>query len=54
VAKTGVQEAGVVNVGGEEWQAYSDEKIDVRDVIEVLEVNGMKLKVKKIPRKKEE
>lgn len=54
VAKTEIFETGVVNVGGEEWQAYSDEKIELRDVIEVLEVNGMKLKVKKIPRKAEQ
>jgi membrane-bound serine protease (ClpP class) len=54
VAKTEVFETGVVNVGGEEWQAYSDEKISVRDLVQVLEVNGMKLKVKKIERKKEE
>lgn len=45
---------GVVNVGGEEWQATADEAIEARDIIEVVEVNGLKLKVKKIPRKKEE
>ena len=54
VAETEIEESGVVNVGGEEWQAFSDEKIDKRDVIEVVEVHGMKLKVKKIPKKKEE
>ncbi len=54
VAETEILEKGVANVGGEEWQAYSDEKIEKRDIVEVLEVNGMKLKVKKIPRKKEE
>jgi membrane-bound serine protease (ClpP class) len=50
VAKTDVFESGVVNVGGEEWQAYSEELISTREVIEVLEENGMKLKVKRIPR----
>jgi len=45
---------GVVNVGGEDWQAVSDETFDARDIIEVTEVNGLKLKVKKIQRKKEE
>lgn len=47
-------EGGVVNVGAEEWKAYSDEKINARDIIEVVDVEGLKLKVKKIPRKKEE
>ncbi len=47
-------EGGVANVGAEEWKAYSDEKIETREIIEVLEVDGLKLKVKKIPRKKED
>ncbi len=42
---------GIVNVGGEDWQAIADEPVKAREIIEVLEVNGMKLKVKKIPRK---
>jgi membrane-bound serine protease (ClpP class) len=42
---------GIVNVGGEDWQAESEEPVGVREIVEVLEVNGMKLKVKKIPRK---
>jgi membrane-bound serine protease (ClpP class) len=45
------ENGGVVNVGGEDWQATAEEVITVRELIEVLEVNGMKLKVKKIPRK---
>lgn len=53
VAKTHIRETGVVNVGGEEWQAYSDEAIKERDVIQVLAVEGLKLKVKKVERKKE-
>jgi|DewCreStandDraft_4_1066084.scaffolds.fasta_scaffold02222_21 membrane-bound serine protease (ClpP class) len=47
-------EGGVANVGAEEWKAYSDEKIKAREVIEVVEVEGLKMKVKKIPRKKED
>lgn len=53
VATTDIFEDGVANIGGEDWQAYSDEKIKARDVIEVIEVNGMKLKVKKIEKNKE-
>jgi membrane-bound serine protease (ClpP class) len=52
VAKTQVKETGVVNIGGEEWQAYSDENIKERDVVEVVAVEGLKMKVKKIERKK--
>jgi len=44
---------GVANIGGEEWQASSDEDIAAREIVEVLEVNGMKIKVKKIPRNRE-
>ncbi|HPD18491.1 MAG TPA: NfeD family protein, partial [Candidatus Goldiibacteriota bacterium] len=55
VAQTNVTpEGGVVNVGAEEWNAYSDEEIQAHDVVEVVEVDGLKLKVKKIPRKKED
>lgn len=53
VAITEVKDTGVVNVGGEEWQAYSDEVIKERDIIEVLAVEGMKMKVKRVERKKE-
>jgi membrane-bound serine protease (ClpP class) len=53
VATTDIFDSGVANIGGEDWQAYSDEKISVRDIVEVIEVNGMKLKVKKVERKKE-
>jgi membrane-bound serine protease (ClpP class) len=53
VAKTQVKETGVVNVGGEEWQAYSDESIKERDVVEVVSIEGLKMKVKKIERKKQ-
>jgi membrane-bound serine protease (ClpP class) len=45
------QTAGIVNIGGEDWQATAEEPVSAREIVEVLEVNGMKLKVKKIPRK---
>ncbi len=45
---------GIANIGGEDWQAFSDDTINPRDIVEVLEIQGMKVKVKKIPRKKEE
>jgi len=45
---------GMANIGGEDWQAFSDEEIKARDIVEVTEIQGMKAKVKKIPRKKEE
>ena len=54
MAETDILDKGVVNVGGEEWQAYSDDLIEKRDLIEVLERDGMKLKVKKISRNRSE
>lgn len=55
VAQTEITpEGGVVNVGAEEWKAYSDEIVQIHEVVEVVEVDGLKMKVKKIPRKKEE
>ncbi|PKL92828.1 MAG: serine protease [Candidatus Goldiibacteriota bacterium HGW-Goldbacteria-1] len=55
VAQTEITQAGgIVNVGGEDWQAYSDEPVAAREVIEVIEEEGLKLKVKKIQRKKED
>jgi membrane-bound serine protease (ClpP class) len=48
------QLGGVANIGGEQWQALSVEDIAAREIVEVLEVKGMKIRVKKIPRKKEE
>ncbi len=53
-AETDILDKGIVNIGGEEWQAYSDEFIGKRDLVEVLEKDGMKLKVKKIPRNRNE
>ncbi len=54
VAKNSFTDSGVVNVGAEDWMAYSDEKIAERDVIEVMEVNAMKLKVRKVEKQKAE
>lgn len=53
VAVSDISDSGIVNIGGEEWQAYSDDEIKARDIVEVLEVDGMKLKVKKIAKNKE-
>ena len=38
---------GEVKVDGKKWTAYSDEKIDVHEKVKVLQINGVKLKVKK-------
>ena len=46
VAKTDVAGEGSVFVHGEFWNAYSDEKIPTGSAIEVIKVNGMKLKVR--------
>ena len=40
-------EYGEVKVDGKKWTAYSDEKIDVHEKVKVLQINGVKLKVKK-------
>lgn len=54
VAKTVINErGGLANIGGEEWQAFSDEEIAEREIVEVISEDGIKLKVKKIERKKE-
>ncbi len=53
IAVTDIFESGVANIGGEEWQAYSEEQIKARDIVEVIEVIGMRLKVKKIEKNKE-
>lgn len=37
---------GVVKVEGKEWTAFSDKKINKDSVITVLEIEGVKLKVK--------
>lgn len=37
---------GEVKVDGKIWFAYSDEEVDINETVEVLEINGTKLKVK--------
>ncbi len=55
VAKSVINEkGGFANIGGEEWQAFSDEEIAERELVEVISEEGIKLKVKKIERKKKE
>ena len=47
VAETGMTPDGKVFVRGEYWDAWSDEPIDAGSRVKVLEVDGMRLKVKK-------
>jgi membrane-bound serine protease (ClpP class) len=51
VAKSDVYETGSVFVHGEFWNAYSDERIVEGTNVEVVAVEGMKLKVRAIPPK---
>jgi membrane-bound serine protease (ClpP class) len=51
VAKTDIHDSGTVFIHGEFWNAYSDEQITEGANIEVVAVNGMKLKVKTVDRK---
>ena len=39
---------GEVKVDGKRWTAYADKKIPVDSTVEVLEINGVKLKVKEV------
>ena len=39
---------GVVKIDGKFWTAISDEDIDVDSIIKVIEINSVKLKVKKV------
>ncbi len=48
-ARTDVAERGQVFVHGEYWNAWSDEPVAKGDRIEVLQVDGLRLKVKKKP-----
>jgi len=48
VAETELSPQGTVFVRGEYWHARSDEPIDAGSTVEVLELDGMQLKVKKI------
>lgn len=40
--------SGVVKVDGKYWTAVSDEDIPVDSIVKVLEINSVKLKVKKV------
>ena len=40
--------SGVVKVDGKQWTAVSDEDITVGSIVRVLEINSVKLKVKKV------
>jgi len=39
---------GEVKVDGKYWTAISDKKIDVNNLVEVLSINGVKIKVKEV------
>ena len=39
---------GNINVNGEVWKAISDEKISKGETVEITEIEGVKLKVKKL------
>jgi membrane protein implicated in regulation of membrane protease activity len=39
---------GEVKVDGKRWTAYADKKISVDSTVEILEINGVKIKVKKV------
>lgn len=53
LAETGMAPEGRVLVRGEYWDAWSDEPIDAGSRVQVLEVSGMRLKVKKTARRSE-
>ena len=42
---------GTINVNGEVWKAVSDEKISEGEEVEITDIEGVKLKVKKKPTK---
>ncbi len=39
---------GTINVNGEVWKAVSDEEISKGELVEITEIDGVKLKVKKL------
>ena len=41
-------ENGAIKIDGKEWTAYADHTINKNDLAEVLEIRGVKVKVKKI------
>ena len=47
ISRTDVNKTGKINIHGEIWNAYSDEPISSGESVEVISVNGLKLKIKK-------
>ena len=43
----GSHKIGTINVNGEVWKAISDEEISKGELVEIMEIDGVKLKVKK-------
>ena len=39
---------GEVKVDGKRWTAYADKRIKVDSIVQILEINGVKLKVKEV------
>lgn len=39
---------GEIKVDGKRWTAYADKKIKVDSIVQILEINGVKLKVKEV------
>jgi len=48
-ALSGISEDGKVFVHGEIWKAVSEEEIQEGDAIEVTEVDGLALRIRKVP-----
>jgi len=46
--KISKNKSGVVKIDGKYWTAYSDEEIEVDSIVKILEINSVKLKVKKV------
>ena len=54
VARSDLALQGMAQVRGELWQAESDEPVSAGETVEVVEVIGLKLRVKKIKKNKGE
>ena len=44
----GPSEVGSINVNGEQWKAFSDEEISEGEEVQIIDIEGVKLKVKKL------
>jgi membrane-bound serine protease (ClpP class) len=51
VARTRLDPAGTVFVRGEYWQAEADEPIEANERVEALGVEGLRLRVRRAPRR---